>query len=640
MLKKYSVLFFFLFNINFGLAQTKEIDSLKTILENASIHDTVKIKTSFILAGKYGPRNLDSLKKYTIEAVDLSKLNDNYLLDAAYNYLGLYYKNTGNLEKAKQYYLKAMPLVDSVKDGRKLAKILSNYAVTLNETSELKEKIAYNLRALKLRESLNQKFETGQSQFNLAVIYSNTGFDSLSVKYLKQALSNGELSNQKLFSGYVLTSLIMYALENDNLEDAKKYLKKAEEICQETGSSMLCSNTFMRKGNYLEKLEKFDEAEVAFKTALKFAEKRKVPDDIIIAYANLGKHYVKTAKPNKAIENFKKFEKYKPNNLQGKVSQLAYESWSQAERMVGNFQKSNEYLRRYVDIKDSMSLIKNKILLTNSEAKYQTEKKDKEIAQQKLALTESNSKTRTMSILIVSLLIGSILLWFSFQQRQKRMQQQLVAIEREQEVRTLESLMEGEEKERLRIAKELHDGVNGDLAAIKFKLTSLLETSNQVINEAVAMIDNSSEQVRAISHNLVPPSLRDFNLLEAVATYCENMNAIHKPEISFQHVGNDIVIDKKQEANLFRIVQELVTNSIKHAEAKEIHAQLSNVANNLQLTVEDDGKGFDSKNIRGNGIGMQNIKSRVAYLGGVLDITSDTKGTSVTITISHKQENE
>jgi len=150
------------------------------------------------------------------------------------------------------------------------------------------------------------------------------------------------------------------------------------------------------------------------------------------------------------------------------------------------------------------------------------------------------------------------------------------------------------------------------------------------------MIDNSCEQVRSISHNLVPPSLRDFNLLEAVENYCNDMNAIHKPEISFQHVGDAIALAKKQEANVFRIIQELVTNSIKHADAKEILVQLSNVEDNLQLTVEDDGKGFDVNNVKSDGIGMQNIRSRVAYLDAALDIKSDSKGSSFTISLNDK----
>jgi len=238
-----------------------------------------------------------------------------------------------------------------------------------------------------------------------------------------------------------------------------------------------------------------------------------------------------------------------------------------------------------------------------------------------------------MTILIISLLIGSILLWFLFRQRQKRIQQQLVTIQKEQEVLTLESLIAGEEKERLRIAKELHDGVNGDLSAIKYKLSSLLKMNNEVINEAVTMIDNSCQQVRAISHNLVPPSLKDFNLIEAINNYCENMNSTHEPDISFQHIGDAIDLNKKVEVNIFRIIQELVTNAIKHANAKVIDVQISNRNNIILVTVEDNGKGYDTNTKTGDGIGLSNIKSRIEYLNANLDVFTNETGTSNTIEI-------
>lgn len=624
----------------YGFAQTKDIDSLKTVLKNTSLHDTVKIKTNFILAGRFGGYSLDSLKKYTLRAIDLSKSNENYMLDAAYFYMGSYYDHTGDISKAKESYLNAIPLIDSIKEGKKLAKALSNYGGLLNETDELTEKLSYNMRALKLREKANDPSELGKSQFNLAVIYSNTGFDSLSVNYLELALKNAAKSKEKVFEGYVLNSLIMYALKDNNNKKIEEYLAKSEEICLETGSPMLCYNTYLRKGTYFDKLKKFEEAEISFKKSIEFAKKRKSPGDIMHAYASLGKHYVKSEQPKMAIESFKNFEKHKTNSVEGKISQLAYSNWSKAERMVGNYKNSNEYLQKYIDIKDSMNVEKNKILLANSETKYQSEKKDKEIAQQQLILEKSQTKTQLMTILIVSLLLASILLWFVFQQRQKRIQQQLVAIRKEQEVLTLESLIEGEEKERLRIAKELHDGVNGDLSAIKYKLSSLLKMNNEVINEAVTMIDNSCKQVRAISHNLVPPSLKDFNLIEAVNNYCENINSIHKPEINFQHIGDSIDLNKKVEVNIFRIIQELVTNAIKHSDAKTIDVQISNRNNTLLVTVEDNGKGYKNEENDTLGIGLSNIKSRVEYLDANLDVVTNENGTSNTVEIDLNKIND
>jgi len=227
-----------------------------------------------------------------------------------------------------------------------------------------------------------------------------------------------------------------------------------------------------------------------------------------------------------------------------------------------------------------------------------------------------------------------LLTWFLYKQRQKRKDQEILSLKREQQVKTLELLMEGEEKERLRIAKELHDGVNVDLSSIKYKLTSLLEKNNEVINEAVAMIDKSCEQVRAISHDLIPPSLKDFSLTDAIKDFCVTKNGLHKPEIICNIIGNEVTVSKKAEINIFRIVQELVNNSIKHANASEIDVQISYQPKHIQITVEDNGKGFNRDIVGRSGIGLQNINSRVEYLNAKLDFTSDAKGTSYVIDIN------
>lgn len=198
-------------------------------------------------------------------------------------------------------------------------------------------------------------------------------------------------------------------------------------------------------------------------------------------------------------------------------------------------------------------------------------------------------------------------------------------------------MIEGEEKERMRIAKDLHDGVNGDLAVIKYKLSSLLEMNNSIIDEAITMIDDSCQQVRAISHNLIPPSLESFDLIEATREHCARLNDV-TPEtaITFQFLGDKIDLPKKTEANVFRIIQELVANAISHAEASEIDVQISSRDNTIQITVEDNGKGFDKNNVESDGIGLSNVQSRADYLNADIDFISNEKGTSYTINIDKK----
>jgi len=613
--------FFFMLTFGLGLAQTPKIDS--TLVDKL-------INEAYEYEAKSPQKALDIYNKTFKISTDID-----YTIGAFKStmYSGIVKSNIAEYDSALYYYRKALPLSDKAKSIRSKALTFTNIGNVYQFKGELDSVPVYYLKAIKLYELTNDSASISNTFSNLSTLFETLNQTDKQIEYLEKAIKTVPMTDIELLGmcygdlglAYINKKKEELALRNFNLSDSISKLGEMPRLAffnlRNFGEYYLYKESYKKAIEYYEKaIEKGTESSDEY-----------YKNDLLL---NLGIAH-------NELRDFSKASNYLKQALDMGVKSGAIEiqrkaalNLSKVFQVQGNFKNAYDYHKLYSNLKDSL-VNSNKIQTINElETKYQSEKKDKEIAEQQLAIQESNSKTRTMAILMFSLLLGSILLWFSFRQRQKRMQQQLVAIEREQEVKTLESLMEGEEKERFRIAKELHDGVNGDLAAIKFKLSSLLETNNQVINEAVAMIDNSSEQVRAISHNLVPPSLRDFNLIEAVAAYCENMNAIHDPDISFQHVGNEIVLEKKQEANLFRIVQELVTNSIKHAEAKEIHVQLSNVKDNLQLTVEDDGKGFDVANIKSDGIGMQNVKSRVDYLGGLMDIKSDNKGTSFTFTIT------
>lgn len=625
---------FFMISIA-GFGQTKKIDSLKEVLANEKLNDTTRFNNVISLTAEYLHINLDSFSLYTNKAMELSLKNNNYKLGRVYsNKASMKVSLASEMDSARYYLDKALVELDKKDDKKLRATVYSNFATTYTASNDYEKMLSYNMKAMELLK--DDPFSLSVSHFNQATIYSYTNFGDLAEKHFKLALISAKKGGHQMVEVLAEQALAHREIGEGKYEIAKERLEKGLVLCAALKSPKICSGINLELGLLFNKMGELEKSKEALLTSRKYALEFKDDYEIMSVVMRLGSHELQVGNYSAAIQHFEDFNKIYEKRPEPVLGATTFYDWAKAETNLGNHKKANTLLEKHMIIQDSIFSLENRDALAETNAKYVTIKKDKEIAEQKLSIQESKSKTQIMSILIVSLLLASILLWFSFRQRQKRMEQQLVTIEREQEVKTLESLMEGEEKERFRIAKELHDGVNGDLAAIKFKLTSLLETNNQVINEAVAMIDTSSEQVRAISHNLVPPSLRDFNLIEAVDTYCENMNGIHTPEISFQHLGEDIVLEKKQEANLFRIVQELVTNSTKHAEAKEIHVQLSNVENNLQLTVEDDGKGFDVTNVKSDGIGMQNIKSRVAYLGGLMDITSDEKGTSFTITMDTK----
>ena len=225
---------------------------------------------------------------------------------------------------------------------------------------------------------------------------------------------------------------------------------------------------------------------------------------------------------------------------------------------------------------------------------------------------------------------------------QKRMLQKKMELQdkdAEYQRNMLQSTIDSQEKERKRIAAELHDGVGAMLSAAKLNLGMMLsgaipkEESAEAVDETKAMIDETIETVRRISKDLLPSSLEQFGISQAVKELCEKLsNASTK--ITFEQNNSKFELDVDQELLLYRITQELINNALKHAQASEIKVRL-NAEEYITLSVIDNGIGFDKKLIERDikkGVGLYNIENRVSLLNGELLFDSEKgKGTSITI---------
>jgi len=206
----------------------------------------------------------------------------------------------------------------------------------------------------------------------------------------------------------------------------------------------------------------------------------------------------------------------------------------------------------------------------------------------------------------------------------------------------MRALMEGQEMERLRLAKEIHDGIGPLMSTLKLHLDAIIEElanapakTKRKVDLMNELIQNVSTDIRSISHDLMPGALVDFGLIKALKNLCQRVNDSEKLEVSFYQKGIDKRLDQDQELNLYRIAQELLNNSLKYAKAKNIQIQIiRRRKGKIILTVEDDGIGCDLKNISSNGIGLMNIRTRVQSLGGLFFIESQIgKGLLATIEI-------
>jgi signal transduction histidine kinase len=208
-------------------------------------------------------------------------------------------------------------------------------------------------------------------------------------------------------------------------------------------------------------------------------------------------------------------------------------------------------------------------------------------------------------------------------------------------IKNLTAMLAGEEKERTRLARDLHDGLGGLLSSTKLGLSSLNHnalgdgTVKDEIGRSITLLDGAVDELRRLAHNLMPDLIIKYGLQEALRDYAARMSQANcQVECEFLPFKSNLNVEK--EISIYRIIQELVNNALKHAEAKNILIQLSSHNERLHITIEDDGKGFDMEAVDlQHSAGMHNVRSRLSFLDGEMKIISDLgEGTTVELEIS------
>ena len=503
------------------------------------------------------------------------------------------------MEKATEYYKAAIPIFEKVNDYKWLAKCYKGLGNSLMQARD-------NIGATQ--------------QFKLAaMIYKNLG------------LKNDE--------GLVYGNIARAFSVGDMLDSAIYYNDKAILIANELpGAVQLHFITNMSAAQFLSTKGQYARATEAIRKAQKIAESKQ---DISM----LGAVYLIRGSIAVDQNDFKTALKYsllsheihqKSGNYSGQVESL--KELSKAYSRVGDYKNAYETRVEYMGLSDSLFSANSAKEINELNVKFQTSEKEKQIAEQNLLIANKNTRLRNLLFtLIAAGLLISLLLALYFQRR-KTFQQSLVTLKKEQDISLLKALMTGEEKERNRLARELHDGLGGILAAAQMQISNV-ETNGQQDElvkkqKATQLISQAATESRRIAHNLLPETLLRYGLDEALKEYSKSITDSKLMQLDYESVGMQLKLDQSAGLSIYRIIQELVNNIIKHSGATEALVQLHREAEKLSITVEDNGKGFASQQNGKTGIGLSNIRSRVSYLNGSLDIRSEEqKGTSVYIEI-------
>jgi len=327
--------------------------------------------------------------------------------------------------------------------------------------------------------------------------------------------------------------------------------------------------------------------------------------------------------------------------------QYLYEAIAQTYDYLKGYKNARNYYIKYMTIRDSVYNNEKSKQIFELETKYQAEKKQSEI--ENLTLVKQQ-RTMVIYFLVALLMIISLLSWMYFRNiRNKKIiadqkleikEKQLHELEKERQLVAAKSVLQGEEAERARLAGDLHDGLGGLLSGVKLKLSFMKEnaviTSENLehFNHALNLLDDSITEMRRVAQNLMPETLMHYGLRIALNDFIRQVVPEGLPQISFNTFGEDLRFDKELEITVYRVTQELVTNAVKHAHAKQIDIQLFTEKDRVCIQVIDDGIGYENEksNATKKGHGLKNIDDRVTAFNGRYEILSQPgKGTESTI---------
>ncbi len=320
---------------------------------------------------------------------------------------------------------------------------------------------------------------------------------------------------------------------------------------------------------------------------------------------------------------------------------------AELDEKTGKYKEALNYRKQYEVLNDSIVGEKSKSNINLLEAKFEADKKESLITQleaekqiQQLQLQQKSLWNYILLGATLAILLLSLLLYRNYIHKQRLQQQRITDLEREKHLTAAEAVLKGEEQERTRLAKDLHDGLGGMLSGIKYSFQTMKENlimtpeNLQSFERSMDMLDSSIKEMRRVAHNMMPESLVKFGLDTALRDFCTEIGQSGALQINYQSIGlNQDNLEKTAAIAVYRIVQELIGNILKHASAKTALVQVAKNELHLTITVEDDGKGFDTTMLQtSKGIGWTNIQNRVDFLKGSLTIDSQPeKGTSVHI---------
>lgn len=621
------------------------IDSLKRELGN-NLTKAQKAKVYGDLSWYYNAVSLDSAFRYGDEALKIAReIHDQKLIAQSLSDLGAIYFIKGEIDQSLELYNQSLDIRKTENDEEGIASLNFKIGGAYFKKSELEKAMSHYLEALRYYEQIKNENVIANLHSNVAVVYTALHNYSKALGYLKMAETYFQqqnlyapLANVTLSMGNVYYALLDTAKAQDSYEKTIDVAKKGLNFLAE-------ASAYNNLGQIYTDLGQHKLAVDYIQKSLEIRIREKLESDVASSNITLAINYAK-------LRNFSKSKSLLLTSLNyfqqtgggEKITSIYYQLIA-AYAGLGEVDSVFHYMNLYK--KNQSAELDNKVIEVSNEleTKYQTEKKEQqiEILNQETAIQKLRLRQRGLLLLaaMAVLVSGSILVFFVFKQRRLKAEARLQQEINTQQEKATRDVLDAEERERRRIASDLHDGVGQTLSAALLNLNYLYKAiaegktpDPQVMDNARGLVKDSYQEMRSISHQMMPNALLKAGLATSIKEFLDAIDG-KNIQVDLNVSGLADRLDQQLETVLYRAVQEAVNNVVKHAQATRLTIQLMKDEEGISVTIEDNGRGFDPSGIDyAEGIGLKNIRSRVGLLQGSVEVdAAPGRGTVVVIYI-------
>jgi len=625
------------------LNENRYSDSLQRVADNRETGDSSRAHANYLLTGFFGDRDKKKARLYLQEANRLAKPFP-YLVAGSPFYEAYLFEDGSS--QSMELYKKADRQLSRFHDKATYiwrAKIWLNYASMLQFHDKQAEMVSTIInKAIPLAKKGGNPVLLSFMYADLATILSNIGQLKESRTYYSlaiQGLEHSKHHSSRFASVYVGATYTLCQLSL--FKEAGIMLDKARKQLSPYPRSSAYPDFYATESMYYNKTGSHEMAIQSAEKGLVLAKELKLDYMIqglmvekLVALRQL-KRYRQAMQEFALLQQDKIFQSLSEGRSE--IYKMMSEVYAEEKQM----DKAYHWMKRYSDMSDSISSSNLKKEIGEMEVRFRSEENLHKITvlkSQKANAEYEAGYNRLVIWLLASavlfILTVGLLLMLNFKKSRRlalqesvNLQQQLRELAQQKQLQVSSALIEGEERERKRMARDLHDGLGGMLAGIKLHFAAMLQYPDRPVSsiggaKVVEQLDQSLNELRRIAKNMMPETLIKFGLEKAIRDLCFSF-ASDKLEVDFQSFGIDEQLPEKKQIMIYRIIQEILANAVRHASASLIILQCSQNGDVFLITAEDDGQGFhlDAQQPV-DGMGMSNIKNRVEYLNGKLELNS------------------